>query len=105
MDETSVEEQKNPSTFTRTKLHDLSAFEVDPLENLIGFYSVVGKRRGNIDDGEDSTSQGIAGTNMRAAGVVSNQIESKVMISVAEHEKRHKEDSEKRTPNGTSWKR
>ena len=56
----------------RTKLHDLNTFEVDPLENLIGFYSVVGKRR-DFDEGDNSLiSQGVAGaSNTRTNGVVS----------------------------------
>ena len=69
MEEASGEDQKLPPTFTRTKLHDLSAFEVDPLENLIGFYSVVGKRR-FLDDGEDSVvSQGPIGANQHLSSV------------------------------------
>ena len=40
----------------RSKLHDLSVFEVDPLETVIGFYSVVG-RRSQAED-EDSVSHG-----------------------------------------------
>ena len=32
------------SPFKRSKLHDLSTFEIDPFENLIGFYSVVGRK-------------------------------------------------------------
>ena len=69
MEEVSGEDQKHPTTFMRTKLHDLSTFEVDPLENLIGFYSVVGKRR-FVDDGEDSVvSQGPIGTNQHMSSV------------------------------------
>ena len=38
----------------RSKLHDLSVFEVDPLETVIGFYSVVGRR--SQTEEEDSVS-------------------------------------------------
>ena len=49
----------------------MSAFEVDPLENLIGFYSVVGSKR-NLDDNDNSMiSASVAGTNARTNGVVS----------------------------------
>ena len=68
MEEVSAEDQKHQTTFTRTKLHDLSTFEVDPLENLIGFYSVVGKRR-FLDDGEDS---GPVGTNQILSSIQQN---------------------------------
>ena len=46
---------------------------VDPLENLIGFYSVVGRKSSNVGERSPSViSQGAAGSaNARASGVTS----------------------------------
>ena len=55
---------------------DLESQMVDPLENLIGFYSVVGRRSSNAGGGGERSpsviSQGAAGSaNARASGVTS----------------------------------
>jgi hypothetical protein len=58
----------------RAKIYDLESSLVDPLDNLIGFYSVVGKKP---SDGVASiVSQGVAGiasatANSRTSGVTS----------------------------------
>ena len=51
----SIEDQGEAKS-TRSKLHDLSAFEVDPLDSVIGFYSVVGRKSQQED--EDSVILG-----------------------------------------------
>ena len=45
----------------RSKFHDLSIFEVDPLDTIIGFYSVVGRK----SHAEDEDSVCLSGTNPR----------------------------------------
>ena len=49
----------------------MSTFEIDPLENLIGFYSVVGKGRSVVEGDNSMISAGVAGVNARTNGVVS----------------------------------
>ena len=65
-----TDDQKRRSSLTRNKLHDLSTFEVDPLENLIGFYSVVGNQR-NVDENDNSMISAGAIRESSRTGVVS----------------------------------
>ena len=53
------------------KLTDLESQMVDPLENLIGFYSVIGRR--TMEASQSGISSGVAvSANSRAQGVTSS---------------------------------